>query len=118
MAGLRECDCFDSVCFQRLIDFWGNPEVEADALDVARAVNAICEVRVRSCSWRAYVMKVPAALVSSVVDRALQCSVGGGDIVELLRSFVYLRPLERETFLRVGRRAQGPNSIEKMLIQI
>ena len=36
VAGLRECDCFDSVCFQRLIDFWGRPEVEAAVLDVAR----------------------------------------------------------------------------------
>ena len=107
VAGLRECDCFDSVCFQRLIDFWGSLEIEAEVvLDVARAVNAICEVRVRSCTWRAYVMKVPAALVSSVVERALECSAGG-EIAELLRCFVYLRPLEREAFLRVSRHAQA-----------
>ena len=50
-------------------------------------------------------MKVPAALVSSVVEKTLECREGG-EIVELLRSFVYLRPLERETFLRVSRHAQ------------
>ena len=61
-------------------------------------------------------MKVPAGLVSSVVERTLECS-DGGDIVELLRSFVYLRPLERDTLLRVTRRAQGPNSIEKFLLE-
>ena len=70
-----------------------------------RAANAICEVRVRSCTWKAYLMKVPAALVSSVVEKTLECREGG-EIVELLRSFVYLRPLERETFLRVSRHAQ------------
>ena len=106
VAGLRECDCFDSVCFQRLIDFWGRPEAaEDEVMDVARAVNAICEVRVRSCTWRAYVMKVPSSLVSSVVRRALDCGESG-EMVELLRSFVYLRPLERKAFLRVCRHAQ------------
>ena len=105
VTGLRECDCFDSVCFQRLIDFWNRPEVEIDALDVAKAVNAICEVRVRSCTWRAYVMKVPASLVSSMVERTRECSAGG-DLVELLRGFVYLRPLDKEAFGSVSRHAQ------------
>ena len=107
MTGLRSCGCFDSVCLPRLKAFWKKAakkkkgeEEKALAADVARAVNTICEVWEEPDTWQAYVMELDADSVASVVNGALECRTAG-ELVEMLRSFVYLRPLERNTLLRV-----------------
>ena len=106
LTGLRTCGFFDSCLLERLKAFWKKAakkkkKEKALVVDVARAVNAICQRWEKPDTWQAYVMELDAGSVASVVKGTLECRDPGSELVEMLRSFVYLRPLERETLLRV-----------------